>query len=72
MRFQILSGFDRGLSKQCEIDFIDRKIDLHRRKRAVLDELFILRHKPMTGKICVGDLDLSIIGNSRSLLYQQE
>ena len=34
---------------------IDRKIDLHRRKRTTLDELFkALLHKLMTGKIRVG------------------
>ena len=34
---------------------IDRKIDLHRRKRTTLDELFkTLLHKLMTGKIRVG------------------
>lgn len=39
---------------------IDRKIDLHRRKRAVLDELFkTLLHKLMTGAIRVADLDRS-------------
>lgn len=42
------------------LDAIDRKIDLHRRKRAVLDELFkALLHKLMTGEIRVADLDLS-------------
>ena len=42
------------------LDAIDRKIDLHRRKRAVLDELFkALLHKLMTGEVRVGDLDLS-------------
>lgn len=42
------------------LDAIDRKIDLHRRKRAVLDELFkALLHKLMTGEIRVSDLDLS-------------
>jgi len=41
---------------------IDRKIDLHRRKRAVLDELFkALLHKLMTGEIHVADLDLSAL-----------
>ena len=41
---------------------IDRKIDLHRRKRAVLDDLFkALLHKLMTGEIRVGDLDLSAL-----------
>lgn len=42
------------------LDTIDRKIDLHRRKRAVLDELFkALLHKLMTGEIRVSDLDFS-------------
>jgi type I restriction enzyme S subunit len=44
------------------LDAIDRKIDLHRKKRAVLDELFkALLHKLMTGEIGVGDLDLSAL-----------
>jgi type I restriction enzyme S subunit len=47
------------------LDAIDRKIDLHRRKRAVLDELFkALLHKLMTGEIRVADLDLSALGAS--------
>ncbi len=42
------------------LDAIDRKIDLHRRKRAVLDDLFkALLHKLMTREIRVGDLGLS-------------
>ena len=37
---------------------IDRKIDLHRRKRTVLDDLFkALLHKLMTGEICVADFE---------------
>lgn len=41
------------------LDAIDRKIDLHRRKRAVLEELFkALLHKLMTGEIRVGELKL--------------
>ncbi|WP_264072863.1 restriction endonuclease subunit S [Mycobacterium palustre] len=41
---------------------LDRKIDLHRRKRAVLDQLFkSLLHKLMTGEISVDDLDLSAL-----------
>lgn len=41
------------------LDAIDRKIDLHKRKRAVLDDLFrALLHKLMTGEIRVADLDL--------------
>ena len=52
------------LSEQREIvavlDAIGRKIDLHRRKRAVLEELFkALLHKLMTGEVRVGDLGLS-------------
>lgn len=54
------------------LDAIDRKIDLHRRKRAVLDDLFkTLLHKLMTGEMRVEDLDLSIIGSSRSRTCQQ-
>jgi type I restriction enzyme S subunit len=42
------------------LDAIDRKIDLHRRKRSVLDDLFqALLHKLMTGEIRVDQLDLS-------------
>ncbi len=44
------------------LDAIDRKIDLHRRKRAVLDDLFkALLHKLMTGEIRVADLNLSAL-----------
>ncbi|MCY3710644.1 MAG: restriction endonuclease subunit S [Caldilineaceae bacterium] len=54
----------RTLDEQKEIvailDAIERKIDLHRRKRAVLDELFkALLHKLMTGEISVTDFDFS-------------
>ncbi|MCY4412606.1 MAG: restriction endonuclease subunit S [Caldilineaceae bacterium] len=39
------------------LDAIDRKIDLHRRKRAVLDDLFkALLHKLMTGEIRITEL----------------
>ena len=42
------------------LDTIDLKIDLHRKKRAVLDDLFkALLHKLMTGEIRVADLNLS-------------
>ena len=52
------------LNEQGEIvevlDAVDRKIDLHRRKRAVLEELFkALLHKLMTGEIRVGELDFA-------------
>jgi type I restriction enzyme S subunit len=44
------------------LDAVDRKIDLHRRKRVVLDDLFnALLHKMMTGEIRVTDLDLSAL-----------
>ena len=53
-----------SLDEQREIvailDAIDRKIDLHRRKRAVLEELFkALLHRLMTGETRVGELGLS-------------
>ena len=42
------------------LEVIDLKIDLHWRKRAVLDELFkALLHKLMTGEIQVGELSLA-------------
>ena len=48
------------------LDTIDRKIDLHRKKQAVLEELFkALLHKLMTGEIRVGELGLS--GMSKQL-----
>ncbi len=55
-----------GIEERREIvailDAIDRKIDLHRRKRAVLDDLFkALLHKLMTGDIRVADLNLSVL-----------
>lgn len=44
------------------LDALDCKVDLHRRKRAVLDRLFkSLLHKLMTGEISVRDLDLSAL-----------
>jgi type I restriction enzyme S subunit len=49
------------------LDAIDRKIDLHKRKRAVLDELFkSLLHKLMSGEIRVDDLDLSALAPSKA------
>lgn len=54
------------LSEQSEIatilNAIDRKIDLHRRKRVVLEQLFkTLLHKLMTGEVRVWDLNLSAL-----------
>ena len=41
---------------------LDRKIDLHQRKRAILDDLFkALLHKLMTGEIAVAELDLTAL-----------
>jgi type I restriction enzyme S subunit len=46
------------------LDSIDRKIDLHRRKATILDELFkALLHKLMTGQIRAADLDMSAIAD---------
>ena len=55
-----------SLNEQAEIiailDALDRKLDLHRRKREVLDQLFkSLLYKLMTGEISVYDLDLSAL-----------
>ena len=50
---------DRGEQSEivANLDAIDRKIDLHRRKRAVLDDLFkALLHKLMTGEIRIAEL----------------
>ncbi len=44
------------------VDAIDRKIELHRRKRVALDELFkTLLRKLMTSEIRIADLDLSAL-----------
>lgn len=44
------------------LDALDRKTDLHRRKREALDQLFKwLLHKLMTGEVSVDDLDLSAL-----------
>lgn len=50
----------RGIS--AILSAIDRKIDLHKRKRAVLEDLFkALLHRLMTGEVRVQDLDLSAL-----------
>lgn len=50
------------------LDAIDTKIDVHKRKKAVLQELFrTLLHKLMTGEISVTDLDLSALQASREV-----
>ncbi|TSE20078.1 Type-1 restriction enzyme EcoKI specificity protein [Tepidimonas alkaliphilus] len=49
------------------LDAIDRKIELHRKKKQVLEELFkALLHKLMTGEIRVADLDLSALDSSHT------
>lgn len=58
-----------SLDEQREIvailDAIEHKIDLHKRKRAVLEDLFkALLHKLMSCEIRVGDLDLSALGKA--------
>ena len=51
------------------LEAIDCKADLHRRKRAVLEELFkALLHKLVTGEIRVGELDLSTLVGTPSEL----
>lgn len=62
-----------SLDEQREIvailDAVDRKIALHRQKRAVLEDLFqSLLHKLMTGEIRVSDLDLSALPASPARL----
>ncbi len=44
------------------LDTLDRKIELHRQKRDVLEKLFkTLLHKLMTGQIRTNELDLSVL-----------
>ena len=46
------------------LDSVDRKIDLHRRKQMVLEELFkTLLHKLMTGEVRAGELSLEALGS---------
>ena len=55
------------------LNAIDRKIDLHRRKRAVLEDLFkALLHKLMTGEIRVADLDLSVLTGTKENMDTNE
>ena len=55
-----LTPTDEQRSIVAVLDAIDRKIDLHRRKRMVLEELFkTLLHKLMTGEVRVGRLSLA-------------
>ena len=55
------------------LDAIDRKTNLHRRKRAVLEELFkALLHKLMAGEIRVADLDLSKLNGTQDNIDTNE
>ncbi len=50
------------------LDTLDRKIDLHKRKRKILEELFkTLLHKLMTGEIRVDQLDLAALSTSEEM-----
>jgi type I restriction enzyme S subunit len=61
----LLPKIDEQREIACILDAMDRKVDLHRRKRAVLEELFrALLHKLMTGEIRVADLDLAALGDA--------
>jgi type I restriction enzyme S subunit len=60
-----LPGIDEQREIVAILDALDRKIALHRRKRAVLEELFqSLLHKLMMGEIRVADLDLSALAQA--------
>ena len=60
--FPLVPTLDEQADIVAILDAIDRKITLHQRKRAVLEELFkSLLHKLMTGEIAVADLDLSAL-----------
>lgn len=44
------------------LEAIDKKIDIHKKKRAALEDLFkALLHRLMTGEVRVSDLDLSVL-----------
>ena len=58
-QIEVMSTMDLDEQRETAaiLDAIDRKIDLHRRKRAVLEELFkTLLHKLTTGEVRVGEL----------------
>lgn len=62
VRFPLPPTLDEQREIVVILDALDRKIDLHHRKRAVLEELFkSLLHKLMTGEIRVDQLDLSVL-----------
>lgn len=62
-----LPAVDEQVEIVAILDAIERKINLHQRKRAVLEELFkSLLHKLMTGEIRVSELDLSALESAPS------
>ena len=62
-----LPAIDEQQNIVAVLDAIDHKIDLHRRKRDVLEKLFkALLHKLMTGEIRVVELDLSALEETAS------
>lgn len=62
--FPLPPTIEEQLEIMAVLTAIDRKIDLHRRKAAILDELFkALLHKLMTGQVRAADLDMSAIAD---------
>ena len=67
-----VTDLDEQLEVVAILDAIDRKIDLHRKKRGVLDDLFkALLHKLMTGEIRVADFELHPALHKKSLLHKK-
>lgn len=65
--FPLPRSFEEQRDIVAILDAIDRKIELHRKKKQVLEELFkALLHKLMTGEIRVADLDLSALDSSHT------
>ena len=57
-----IPGIDEQRSIVDVLDLFDRKIDLHRKKRMVLEELFkTLLHNLMTGDVRTGELSLTAV-----------
>ena len=62
LRIPVPANLDEQHEIVAILDTLDRTIDLHRRKRALLEELFkSLLHQLMSGAIRVTDLDLSAL-----------
>ena len=62
-----LPAIDEQQNIVAVLDAVDRKLDLHHRKRAVLEELHkALLHKLMTGEVRVGELDYSTVHEAMS------